>query len=159
MLGWLDCIDWKKKMAPSFLQGCFFWWHFIIIEKWVYKCFFVKKNQCHLWAVWFFTIYFVMLLLSGGLRRRTRMWKIRIDSLRCTCHMLSFYSMLLKSIRTTCTKCLRMNIFKGNGVRRNVRRKSILEKLSNIARSRKTRFFSRNGGDVSQPHVKFYSQS
>ena len=38
---------------------------------------------------------------------------------------------------------------------RNVRRKNTSEKISNIVRSRKVRFSSRNG-DVSQPQVKFY---
>ena len=59
-----------------------------------------------------FTIYSVTLLLSGGLRRRTRMWKIRMDFPKCTSHMLAFCSMLQRSIRTTCTKCLRINRLK-----------------------------------------------
>jgi len=41
----------------------------------------------------------------------------------------------------------------------NVRRKSMLKKISNIIKSRNVRFCSRNGGDVSDPHVKFFSQS
>ena len=39
---------------------------------------------------------------------------------------------------------------------RNIRRKSTLENISNTVRSRKAMFSSRNGGDVSQPHIKFY---
>jgi len=39
---------------------------------------------------------------------------------------------------------------------RNVRRKSTSEKMLNIVRSRKSRIYSRNGGDVSQPQVKFF---
>ena len=39
---------------------------------------------------------------------------------------------------------------------RNVRRKSTMEKISNIVRSRKARFRSRNGGVVPQDQVKFY---
>ena len=39
---------------------------------------------------------------------------------------------------------------------RNVRRKSTSEKISNIVRSRKAMFSLRNGGDISQPQVKFY---
>ena len=39
---------------------------------------------------------------------------------------------------------------------RNIRRKSMLEKISNIVRSRKARFSSRNGGYMSQHQVKFY---
>jgi len=38
---------------------------------------------------------------------------------------------------------------------RNVRRKNTSGKISNIVKSRKARFSSRNG-DVSQPQVKFY---
>jgi len=38
---------------------------------------------------------------------------------------------------------------------RNVRRKSTLEKISNIVRSRKARFCSRDGGVVSQDQAKF----
>ena len=39
---------------------------------------------------------------------------------------------------------------------RNVRKKSTMEKISNIVRSRKARFCSRDGGVVSQDQVKFY---
>ena len=39
---------------------------------------------------------------------------------------------------------------------RNVRRKSTMQKISNIVRSRKARFCSRDGGVVSQEQVKFY---
>ena len=39
---------------------------------------------------------------------------------------------------------------------RNVRRKSTMEKISNIIRSRKTGFCSRDGGVVYQDQLKFY---
>ena len=39
---------------------------------------------------------------------------------------------------------------------RNVGRKRTLAKISNIVRSRKVRFSSRNGGDVTQYQAKFY---
>ena len=39
---------------------------------------------------------------------------------------------------------------------RNVRRKSTMEKIANIVRSKKARFCSRDGGVVSQDQVKFY---
>ena len=44
------------------------------------------------------------------------MWKIRMDFPICTCQMLAFCSMLPRSIRTTCTQCLRMNTLKEKGV-------------------------------------------
>ena len=38
----------------------------------------------------------------------------------------------------------------------NVMKKITLEKISNTVRSTKAGFSSRNGGDVSQPHIEFY---
>ena len=42
--------------------------------------------------------------------------------------------------------------------KRNVWRKSMLEKISSIVRSRKARFSLRNGGDILRPQVKVCSQ-
>ena len=106
--GWLDSIGWKKNgvhlFAKMFSLVAFYRHKEVSLQ--MLLC---ERESMPLVGCLTFTIYSVTLLSNRGLRRRMRLWKMRIDSPRCTYHMLAICSMLRRSIWATCTKCLRMN--------------------------------------------------